>query len=111
MDQKKVIESLIRIAENQQKIIRKLAQNAELTQSLEPKQNLTTHEAGTIMAALPPAVKAAVETLEVHGSQVVVKFHPGKASDQVFNAIVNVVNNLQQTNTLPSSGYKVVEAQ
>ena len=109
MDHKKVIESLVKIAENQQKIIHKLAQSMPLTQSIEPKQNITTHEAGTIMNSLPPAVKAAVENLEVHGSEVSVKFHPGKGSDQVFNAIVAIVNNLQNTNVLPARGYKVVE--
>lgn len=110
MDSKKVLEKLLKIAENQQKVIQKLAQQqmGAMPQNIAP-QEATKRDATAILAALPPAVKSAVANLEVHGSDVMVRFQPGKGTDQVFNAILSTVQNLQNSNTLTSKNYQVKE--
>ena len=105
MESKKIIQTLIKIAENQQKIIEKLAQQL-------PPQTLsvgdpTKKDAAAILHALPPTVKPLVATVEVHGSDVMVQFHPGQDSDQAFQAVVNTVNSLQRNNVLVGKNYQV----
>jgi hypothetical protein len=116
MDSKKVIEKLIKIAEQQQKVIQKLvqAQAEPIPTSLAPDaihQNITQDDAAVILAALPPQVKAAIANLAVQGSTVNVKFQPNKGTDQVFNAIVSTIGQLQQGRKLrnSTSQYQVKE--
>lgn len=65
MDSKKVIEKLIRIAENQQKIITKLAQQAGVA----PQQPIgwqdVTHSVAQILATLPGGKAARVASAQV----------------------------------------------
>ena len=115
---KEVIKRLLKIADNQQKIITKLAQfadhSAPATEAPAPV-SANTREAETILAALPAPVKAVVALLEVHTSrdpqfagEVHVKFVPGKASDMAFKAIQKVVQDLGNRNLLPGA-YMVKE--
>jgi hypothetical protein len=131
MDSKKIIEKLVKIAHNQQKIIHKLAQQAlppdsvptsssaytpDVPPAPSPAPSPTgvnpgapTHtEAKAIINNLPPAVKQQLVTLEVHNGQVMVKWK-APVNDAVFNAVTKTVQNLQQQNVLSGTNYKVVE--
>jgi hypothetical protein len=125
MDTKKVIETLVKLAQTQQKIIHKMAQAVQLPGSgdvsLTPDQapthpdtsnpaaNLTPNkpkmrEAQLVLDALPAQVRPTIYALDVANNQVRVKFHPGKGSDAAFSAITQAVNRV-----LPPGSYKVVE--
>lgn len=106
MDSKKILEKLLSIATKQQQVIEKLAQG--LSASPTPTAH-NPREAQTILASLPPAVKATVAILEVHGETVKVRFHPGKSSDAAFQSIQNVVHTLQSQNKLVGQSYTVSE--
>jgi hypothetical protein len=109
-DDKELIKKLFKIAENQQKIITKLAQT--LPNKLEPGSP-TKKEALSILSALPPAVRAVVDQLEVHqgadANDVRVRFVAGKSSPQAFNAIQKTVQDLQTKNVLAGLSYKITE--
>jgi hypothetical protein len=131
MDSKKIIEKLVKIAHNQQKIIHKLAQalppdsvptsGTTYTPGVSPSPapaptpgnavpgTAPTHtEAKAIINSLPADVKSQLVNLEVHNGQVMVKWKvPVPAA--TFNAVQKTVQNLQQQNVLPGSSYKVVE--
>lgn len=111
---KEIIKKLLKIAENQQKVITKLAQ-ALPPQDLTPAEP-SKKEALSILNALPPAVRAAVEVLEVHPSrdpnfdqEVKVRFQAGKGSPMVFNTIQKTVQDLQGKNVLAGRSYKISE--
>lgn len=104
-DTLKKIAKLTKVIANQQKIINKLAQNANSF----PIQNTVKNEGAAIWSALPPAVAANIDRLEVHGTDVKVRFKPGKANDRDFNLIQKVVQDLQGQNTLPGLSYVVKE--
>lgn len=137
MSDKDVLKKLLKIAEKQQKIITKLAQQVngpvpiETPHSFYPEHpkapplapvepgtpvHPNTREAETILASLPPQVAPMVQVLEVHPSkdptfdgEVRVRFVPGKASDQAFNAVQKTVQNLVNRNLLPGANYNVKE--
>jgi hypothetical protein len=130
MDSKKIIEKLVKIAHNQQKIIHKLAQAlppdslptsgttytpgsvpgpAPAPAPTSAKPAAPTHtEAKAIINSLPADVKNQMVTLEVHNGQVMVKWK-APVSDATFNTVTKTVQNLQQQNVLPGTNYKVVE--
>jgi hypothetical protein len=102
---KRILQGLVKIAKSQQEIINRLAQAL-------PAANLsaaqpTTHEAQAIAQALPPAVKAAIANIEVHGGDVLVRFQPGKDSDAAFSAVQQAVQSLRQQNVLQFPQYNV----
>jgi hypothetical protein len=97
---KLLIKKLANIVANQQKIINKIAQ-------IHAPQVTRKDDSAAILRALPPHVSSTIAALEVHGNEVKVKFHPGKDSDAVFNAIQQVVQNLQASNVLPGTNYIV----
>jgi hypothetical protein len=132
MDSKKILESLVKIANSQQKIIHKLAQQTLPPDSLPSshvgvegghsappvsptppaslKPNLITKTpAATIIGALGDFFHQNVRVLEVplNSSEVRVAFKPGKDSQENFNHIVSTVNKLQQSNALPGKSYAV----
>jgi hypothetical protein len=128
--EKLILNKLVSLANKQQKLIHKLAQQVpppgtpEVTvpnQAAPPgpaaappatalKPNATNkNEAGTIINSLPPAIKNHLVTLEVHDGQVKVKWK-SPVSDAVFNVVTKTVQNLQNTNALPGKNYKVTEA-
>jgi ABC-type transporter Mla subunit MlaD len=110
---KEVAKKLLKIAENQQKMIEKLAQQL---QEFPAPVHPNLREAETILNALPAPIKSVVLGLEVHQSsdpnfdgEVKVKFAPGKASDVAFNAVQKTVQNLAARNMLPGASYAVKE--
>lgn len=107
---KDIIKKLLRIAENQQKIITKLAQGQ---QSLPSPDSPTKKEALSILSALPPAVRSVIEQLEVHkgrdADEVKVRFIAGKSSPMAFSAIQRTVQDLQNKNVLAGQSYKITE--
>ncbi|CAM6006397.1 unnamed protein product [Sphagnum balticum] len=126
MDSKKIIEKLIKIAENQQKIINKLAQNqpSEVHTTFTPgatttpkptppaagmHPNVATKNlpAGAILAKLPPAVISLLtgSQIEVHDKTITALVKPGQ-SDQVLDHIQQIVQNVAQQ-VLPPGQYKV----
>jgi hypothetical protein len=124
MDSKKVIRELFKIAEKQQKIIQKLVEAQVQTEMVlsDPKSSVPAmppaptgapigappkREAETILNALPPTVKPAVANIEVHDNTVSVTFHPGKASQQAYDAVKGLVQQLQAANKLPAQSYNV----
>lgn len=115
-----VLEKLLKIAENQQKIIMKLAQNYQApANNLEPNQAVhrsLNDDAIVILHALPPAAKVAVKDLTVHSStepgfdgEVRVIFQPNRGSDEAFKAVQNTVQKLQTSNLLQGKSYIVKE--
>lgn len=116
MDSKKVIEKLLKIASNQQKIIMKLAEEQGLTPTSTPvmaPQHLDPNKAEkqtarAVLNALNPAVKQTIVNLEDKGSEMHVRFKPGQSSDANFNAILQTMQNLTTQNVLPHA-YKLVE--
>jgi hypothetical protein len=131
MESKKIIEALVRIANNQQKIIHKLAQQLPpdstptsgttfepgvapaspaappLPTKAQPFEQTKT-EAKVILNNLPPVVKENLSLLEVHNGQVMVRWK-APVHSSIFNAVTKTVQNLQQQNVLSGKSYKVVE--
>lgn len=110
MDSKKVIEKLIKIAEQQQKIIQKLAQAVPMAAPPPTAINPVAppkREADTILQSLPPNLKGIVANIEVHGNTVSVTFQPGKSSQQSYDAVKRLIQQLQQTNQLSGQSYTV----
>ena len=132
MDSKKVIETLIKIAQTQQKAIHKLAQQhpaggapaptpapAPLPMPVplpdqprhapDPKKEPAKNEARAIINALPAPVKSQLVDLQVQNGIVTVKWK-APVDDDTFNAVVKTVQTLKDNNTLFHPSYKVVEA-
>lgn len=125
MDSKKVIEKLIRIAENQQKIIMKLAQAQGLPpdslptsgttfgggkeapptsepppQSLEPARTQKT-PAKVFIEAMTPQQKATLAVFpEAHGNEMRVKFKPGQATQANYDSLLKLLQNLTNQNKI-----------
>lgn len=79
----------------------------EQAMHLQPKTT-TRREAAAILNALPPATRAAVQVLEVHNDQVLVRFQPGKTTQNAYDSVMKTVRNLQMQNVLPGNSYQVV---
>jgi hypothetical protein len=125
MDYKKAFEKLVKIAENQQKIIEKMAQQISDNTDMilgdqkapdpvapPPPTNLKAtpppkREADAILAALPPDLKSALKAVEVVGGNVSLKFLPGKATQPNYDAIKAIIQQLQNGNKLPAQSYNV----
>lgn len=123
MDSKKVIEKLIRIAENQQKIIMKLAQalppdslpsggatigggKEHQLGSEPPPQHLdpakTVHQpAKVFFDAMSPQQKALLAASpEVRGSEMHVKFKPGQATQANYDGLLKLLQSLTTQNKI-----------
>jgi hypothetical protein len=124
MDSKKVIATLYKIARNQQKIIEKLAQVQTGELAVPNQQPLVTPAAPTaptsfepnrpvfnngqaVINALPAGVKPAVANVDVRGSDVLVQFKPGKATQATYDAVKAAVTALQERGVLPLPNYNV----
>jgi len=138
MDSKKIIETLVKIASNQQKIIHKLAQQQLPPDSLPtsqvgvsgghpqapaappPATSLAPNkppagaksEGDMIRDALPADAKGSVAAIHVTQGNVAVSFKPGHASQSNYDAVLATVKKLQNTNPpqLPGKNYKVTVA-
>lgn len=110
MDTQKALQTLLKIAQNQQKMIeeqqKQIAKLAQLThqqlspQKLEPVAP-EMHPGDLVLAHLPPQVRAAVRSILPHGTELHVIFQPNKGSMAALNAITNTVQQLVNQNKLP----------
>lgn len=127
MDSKKILETLVKIANNQQKIIHKLAQQApnEVVTFTPGKEqapvtppntaitkdpNKVVHDpAATITQALGHFYTDALSGLSVNHNKraVEVSFKPGKATQPNYDHVLKTVQNLQNSNALMGGPYKV----
>lgn len=113
MDSKKIIEKLVKIAHNQQKIIHKLAQQAGVSSPVETemtgKSNPIAHKdsATAIVEALGAFYGRAISDLNVSGSNVNVAFKPGQATQANYDHVLKVVQSLQNSNVLMGGPYSV----
>lgn len=129
MDTKKILQQLIKIAEKQQEIIKKLAQPAPST----PESQTTTFTPGqtqgkaapppatplnsnapksgaedqVIRNSLPATLQAAVADIKVVPGQVNVTFKPGQRTQANYNAVKAIVEHLQHAGLLAGTSYKV----
>ncbi len=129
--EKLIISKLVSLANKQQKLIHKLAQQAlppdsiptsgtTFTEGKSP--TLPSHlsptalkpaaptkdESAAILQHLPTAIKGNLADLTVHDGQVSIKWKT-PVPDAAFNAVTKTVQNLQQQNVLSGKNYKVVE--
>lgn len=124
MDSKKILESLVKIANNQQKIIHKLAQaNTDVTIGDSKSQSpVAAPSTGTpagqivhkdpataIIGALGNFYSTVLNGLSVNPrtNTVEVSFKPGKATQPNYDHVMKTVQNLQNTNVLMGGPYKV----
>lgn len=109
MDRKTALQRLKKLAQEQHEILSSLAQMEPPATNLPISQPGHGQEANHILEALPPAVKATVDRLEVPAGtgEVKVKFHPGRGTQSAYDAIMNTVTSLQKQNVLAGSTYKV----
>jgi len=95
MDTKKVLEKLVKIAEDQQKIITKLAQDRLGVAPTSLKPAATQKEPDRVLAAnLPPAVKAVVDRVFTGHDAIYVKFNEGHATQANYGAVLRVLKQL-----------------
>ena len=124
MDSKKILETLVKIANNQQKIIHKLAQtNTDLTvgdshpqaptaptaTGITPVPVVHKDPATAIIQALGNFYSAVVNGLSVNSqaNAVEVSFKPGKATQPNYDHVLKTVQNLQNSKVLMGGPYKV----
>lgn len=125
MDTKKVILKLIKIAENQQKIINKLAQAQGLQPDAVPTSSVGFQAAPqtnpnpaqpapqkmesaqaqktpgqALLNALPPQLKKVVVRAEPHGNEMRVQFAQGQYTQANYDAVLKVMQNLTNQNVL-----------
>jgi|SRR5271166_6852156 len=128
MDTKKVLQQLVKIADNQQKIINRLAQGLQVDPPAitneqkdpgkvapPPPTNLKPNapakapasEGQMVMNALPPAVATNVANVAVSAGKVNVTFKPGQKTQANYDAVKAVVQQLQSAGTLTGRSYQV----
>ena len=125
MDSKKVIEKLLRIAANQQKIIMKLAQaqglppdslpNSQVSmtegqgappatqpppQSLEPTKTQKTPAKAFYEAMTPQQKGMLVGGPEAQGSDMKVRFKPGQATQPNYDSLLKLLQTLTSQNKI-----------
>lgn len=111
MDSKKIIQKLIKIAENQQKIINKLAQALPATgktpapapelapQKMEPTRTQKL-PAKAILDALDPVTRQTVVNIEERGDDMMVGFKPNQKTQKNYDAVLNTMKKLTDSNVL-----------
>ncbi len=113
MDSKKVLEKLVKIAENQQKVINKLAQQAGLQP---PPTGLAPATPGhDVIAALKSHLPANVQSVinlaspdtKVVGNSVQVATKPGGNTQAVMNAISKTLSDLVSKNLVAGGPFTV----
>jgi hypothetical protein len=130
MDQKKVIEKLLKIAENQQKIITKLAQalppdsvptsgatmtdgQSQAPASQPPPQNLKPNpqqhkDIQALVLGANPKLSASVASVAYGGpGQINVSFKPGQATQSNYDAVLATIQGLEQAQKIQPAGHKV----
>src|SRR5271166_2923530 len=112
MDTKKVLQQLVKIADNQQKIINRLAQGLQvdppaITNEQKDPAKAPPPEGQMVMNALPPAVATNVANVAVSAGKVNVTFKPGQKTQANYDAVKAVVQQLQSAGTLTGRSYQV----
>lgn len=113
MDTKKVIAKLIKIAESQQKIINKLAE--DLAPAGQPTgaehfdpNKAQKQAARAVINALPPGFfQQKLVNIEEHGDDMKVIFKPGQKTQANYDVVFNTMKELTRTGVL-SRGYNIV---
>jgi len=123
MDSKKVLEKLLKIAANQQKIILKLAQalppdalpsgnttfgdgvetptTSQLPpQQLEPDKTVKVPQKVFYDAMSPQQKAMLVGGPEVHGNNMQIKFKPGQATQANYNSLLQLLQDLTNQNKI-----------
>lgn len=128
MDSKKVLEKLLKIAENQQKIIMKLAQGQGLPPDALPSSKVEMgggHDATLSHETIPTPLKPAPTQKEpdkvfyssmtpaqqgllagpptVAGKDMQVKFKPGRATQANYDGLLKLLQNLTTQNKIQSA--------
>lgn len=107
---KKVLEKLLKIASNQQKIINKLAQDATpdlAPQHLDPNVS-QKQSARALWDSLGPAFTGKVLTnIEEHGDEMWAGFKPGQKTQTNYDAVLKKMQELTDAGTLQRA-YKLV---
>jgi hypothetical protein len=127
MDTKKVLQLLVRIADKQQKIINKMAQaNTDLVvqdrpqaapvntvpppTGAQPRQMAHNDPAQVLLDALPPNIKATVNSIKVQGPDMHVQFQPGKLTQPNYDAVMRTLKNLTNPSPGQSTPIKIEHA-
>ncbi len=130
MDQKKVLEKLLKIAENQQKIIMKLAQmpapatptsevstyspgqaapapSAPPAQHMAPKK-MEHQDLQSMVLAANPKLGGAVASIAYGGpGQITVSFKPSQATQANYDAVLATIQKLENEQKIQPAGHKV----
>lgn len=112
MDTRKTLQTLLKIAQNQQKMIEKQQKQIDKLAQLSSQQlspmrlepvRPQLHGGDLVLSHLPKNVQDSVETIMAHDAskEMRVKFKPGHTSPGAFNAIVQTVQKLVSSNQLP----------
>jgi hypothetical protein len=108
MDSKKILETLVKIAHNQQKIIHKLAQVTPIPTAMHAE---VQHQDPTkaIISALGTFYTTFLTGLSVNPqtNTVEVSFKPGQATQANYDHVLKTVQTLQTSNILMGGPYKV----
>lgn len=130
MDSKKVLEKLLKIAENQQKIITKLAQalppdslptsqvsmtggHSQAPASQPPPQDLKPksvqhQDLQTMVLGADPKLGGAIASIAYGGpGQINVSFKPNQATQANYNAVLATVQKLENEQKIQPAGHKV----
>lgn len=99
MDTKKLLSKLVKIAESQQKMINKLAQQMPPPQDLKPAPT-QKNPAEVLYASLPPALKNNIERLYVRQGDMWVSFKEGQKNQMNYNAVLNTLQKLTKDNVI-----------
>src|SRR5579885_1059565 len=104
MDTKKAIQTLIKIAENQQKVINKLAQQAGGDLHATPPTHIdpaktVKDSASVFRAAIPQGMVTDVKADDNAGSMIVT-FAPGKMTQQNYDTLLGILQKLTNENKI-----------
>lgn len=100
MDSKKVIEKLVKIATQQQKIINKLAQIPVPPQSLPIAQDIGGPTA-LVKGLVPPQTAKAIMSLVGGGDSYTVEFAAGQNTQANYDAVLRAIAQLVKSAKLP----------
>lgn len=106
---KELIQKLFKIAEKQQQIITKLAQQLAPEPLHVAPKHPELHPAQVVLNALPPNVAASLDNLVATRDVLEAYFKPGMASQQSLDVIVRTVQQLLAKGKLPFA-YKIRHA-
>lgn len=93
MDTKEMLKKLIKIAENQQNIINKIAQKLPPPTDLKPAPT-QKDAAQVVFDALDPTTKESVDYMYTRTGDMYIKFKEGKKSQAVYNVVFKTLQRL-----------------